>query len=108
MKTKTEYIEGPEAWNRFEGAMKKVIAVPYDEIQLRLESERKASARALKARPVSIAAAVKVKIEMCIVGLLESLKVDCACGLHIHRVERQGDNVGRSVLRFKRYRSRPA
>ena len=41
---KAEYIEGPEAWTRFETAMKRVVAVPHAEIQRRVEAERKASA----------------------------------------------------------------
>jgi hypothetical protein len=45
MKAKPEYVEGPEAWTRFQGAMKKVIAVPHDEIQRRIEQQRAESAR---------------------------------------------------------------
>ena len=37
-------IEGPEAWKRFEGAMRGVLAVPHSEIQKRIEEQRKASA----------------------------------------------------------------
>jgi hypothetical protein len=37
---KPEYIEGPEAWNRFQGAMKKVLAVPHAEIQRRIAEQR--------------------------------------------------------------------
>jgi hypothetical protein len=44
MKAKPEYVEGPEAWRRFEGAMKRVLAVPHSEIQRRIEAERKRSA----------------------------------------------------------------
>jgi len=44
MKREPEYVEGTEAWTRFEGAMKRVLAVPHAEIQRRIEAERKASA----------------------------------------------------------------
>jgi hypothetical protein len=45
MKAKPEYVEGPEAWTRFQGAMKKVIAVPHAEIQRRIEAERTEAAK---------------------------------------------------------------
>jgi len=45
MKPKPEYVEGPEAWSRFQGAMKKVLAVPHAEIQRRIEEHRKEAAR---------------------------------------------------------------
>ena len=45
MKGKSEYVEGPEAWTRFEGAMKKVIAVPHSEIQRRVEEHRREAAK---------------------------------------------------------------
>jgi hypothetical protein len=45
MKPKPEYVEGPEAWKRFEGGMKKVLAVPHAEIQRRIEEHRKEAAK---------------------------------------------------------------
>ena len=45
MKAKPEYVEGTEAWTRFQGAMKKVIAVPHAEIQRRIEAERSEAAK---------------------------------------------------------------
>lgn len=45
MKAKPEYVEGPEAWARFQGAMKKVLAVPHSEIQKRIEAHRKQAAQ---------------------------------------------------------------
>jgi hypothetical protein len=44
MKPATEMIEGPEAFTRFEKAMKKVIAVPHSVIQKRIEEHRKEAA----------------------------------------------------------------
>jgi hypothetical protein len=44
MKTKPEYIEGPEAWKRFNKTMKAVIAVPHSEIQKRIEEHRRQAA----------------------------------------------------------------
>ena len=44
MKRPVEYVEGPEAWTRFQGAMKKVLTVSHAEIQRRIEAERTASA----------------------------------------------------------------
>jgi hypothetical protein len=51
MKAKPEYV-APEAWQRIEGAMKRVIAVPHSEIQKRVEAERaKSSANPHKRGP---------------------------------------------------------
>jgi hypothetical protein len=44
MKAKPEYVEGPEAWERFNGAMKAVLAVPHSEIQRRIQEHRAAAA----------------------------------------------------------------
>src|ERR1022692_4762213 len=40
MRRTPEYVEGPEAWTRFETAMKRVVAVPHAEIQRRIEEQR--------------------------------------------------------------------
>ena len=37
MKRQTKMVEGPEAWKRFEGVMKNVLAVPHSEIQKRIK-----------------------------------------------------------------------
>jgi len=44
MKGKTEYVEGAEAFTRFQTAVRKVLAVPHAEIKQRIEAHRKASA----------------------------------------------------------------
>jgi hypothetical protein len=41
MKPYTEMIEGPEAFTRFETAMKRVLAVPHSVIKKRIEAHRK-------------------------------------------------------------------
>ena len=43
MKRQPEYVEGPEAFTRFQDAMKRVLGVPHVEIQRRIEAERKPS-----------------------------------------------------------------
>jgi len=43
MKSKPEYVEGPQAFTQFQDAMKRVLAVPHTEIQQRIEAERKRS-----------------------------------------------------------------
>ncbi|HUO29985.1 MAG TPA: hypothetical protein VMU80_12265 [Bryobacteraceae bacterium] len=40
-----EYIEGSEAWDRFDNAMKSVVAVPHEEIQRRIAEHKKEAAR---------------------------------------------------------------
>jgi len=44
MKRTPEYTEGPEAWTRFDAAMKGVMAVSHTEIQRRIEAERQKAA----------------------------------------------------------------
>jgi len=44
MKSKPEYVEGPEAWKRFQDAMRKVITVPRVVIRERIEEQRKQAA----------------------------------------------------------------
>ena len=46
MKPKPEYVEDPEAWQKFAGAMGKVIKVSYSELQRRVEAEKQKSAAA--------------------------------------------------------------
>jgi len=40
---KAEYIEGPEAWTRFDALVGKVMSAPHTEVQRRIEAERAAS-----------------------------------------------------------------
>jgi hypothetical protein len=42
---KSEMVEGPEAWKRFDGAMRKVIAVSHAEIQRRIAQQRVEAAK---------------------------------------------------------------
>jgi hypothetical protein len=43
IKTQAEMNEGPEAFQRFRGAMAKALTVSHDEVKLRVEAERKKS-----------------------------------------------------------------
>lgn len=45
MRHKPEYIEGPEAAERFQKAMKGIIAVPHNVIQERIEKHREEAAK---------------------------------------------------------------
>jgi hypothetical protein len=40
-----EYLEGPEAWDRFQSAMKGILAVPHAEIQRRIAEHKQEAAR---------------------------------------------------------------
>jgi hypothetical protein len=44
MKRQTEMVEGPQAWKRFEGVMKGVLAVPHSVIQKRIKEQRREAA----------------------------------------------------------------
>jgi hypothetical protein len=44
VKPKPEYIEGPEAWQRFDAAMHKIITVPHRVIQERIAEHKRQSA----------------------------------------------------------------
>jgi len=43
MKRTPEYVEGPEAWTRFDALVGKVMSTPHTEVQRRIEAERTAS-----------------------------------------------------------------
>jgi hypothetical protein len=45
MKAESQMIEGPEAFTRFRGAMKKVVTVPHAVIQQRIEEHREQAAK---------------------------------------------------------------
>jgi hypothetical protein len=45
MKHEPEYVEGPQAWERFESVMKGVVGVPHAEIQRRIAEHKKEVAR---------------------------------------------------------------
>jgi len=44
MKQQAEYIEGPEAFERFTATMKHILAVPREHVQQEIEQRRKESA----------------------------------------------------------------
>jgi hypothetical protein len=44
MKSKPQYVEGLEAFARFQGAMQKALSVPHAELQRRIDAERQKSA----------------------------------------------------------------
>jgi hypothetical protein len=44
MKRTSEMVEGPEAWSRFEGTMKRILAVPHSEVQKKIEEHRRQAA----------------------------------------------------------------
>jgi hypothetical protein len=44
MKSEPEYVEGPEAFSRFQNAMRKVISVPHAVVQRKIEEHRAAAA----------------------------------------------------------------
>ncbi|MDP9113554.1 MAG: hypothetical protein M3O20_07725 [Acidobacteriota bacterium] len=44
MNKQSEMIEGPEAFTRFENAMRAVVAVPHSDIKQRIAEQRKQSA----------------------------------------------------------------
>jgi hypothetical protein len=44
MKSRPEYVEGPEAFARFQGAMQKVLSVQHAKLQRRIAAERQKAA----------------------------------------------------------------
>ena len=51
MKAKPEYVEGPEAWKRFNNAMGKVLSVSHAELQRRIAVEKEKTALRPKRGP---------------------------------------------------------
>lgn len=51
MKGKSEYVEGPEAWDRFSGAMRKAVSVSHEEMQRRIAAEKERAAGRPKRGP---------------------------------------------------------
>jgi len=45
MKPKPEYTEGPEAFQRFDAAMRKALTVSHEEIKRRVEADNRAHPR---------------------------------------------------------------
>jgi hypothetical protein len=54
VKRTPEYLEGFEAWGRYQSAMKKVIAVPHAEIQHRVEEQREHAKKSPNKRAQSL------------------------------------------------------
>jgi hypothetical protein len=45
MTGKQEMIEGPEAWDRFQNAMKRIVQTPHRVIQARIEEHKREAAK---------------------------------------------------------------
>jgi hypothetical protein len=45
MTGKSEMIEGPEAWDRFQNAMKRIVQTPHRVIQARIEEHKREAAK---------------------------------------------------------------
>jgi len=45
VKAQSEMIEGPEAWDRFQTAMKRIVQTPHGVIQARIEEHKREAAR---------------------------------------------------------------
>lgn len=63
MKRTPEYVEGTEAFTRFQNAMKAVLAVPHDELKRRLEAEEPCStcSHTLGTRVVSVLSSTNLR-----------------------------------------------